>query len=200
MANTDSPWGLKPILLDESKDCHMYPITSNYGTALFHNDPVVRVTAGTIERAAAGGPVLGSIVALFVQSPANQYFPDNLTPVQYMPAAAGASTQYWALVSDNPNMFYTIQEDGDTTPLVLADIGNNVDMIFTHAGNTTTGISGCEIDSTAKSVTADYQLKLISLADHIEPGSGVRTLINSAWAKWIVKINEHQLGANSVGI
>ena len=199
MANTDSPWGLKPILLDESKDCHMYPITSNYGTALYHNDPVLRVTAGTIERAAAGGAILGSIVGLFVQSPANQFFPDNLTPVQYMPATAGAGTQYWALVCDNPHMFFTIQEDGDTTPLTQADIGNNVDVIFTQAGNATTGVSGCEINSDSNSVNEDVQLKLISLADHIEPDSGVRTAIGTK-AKWIVKINEHQLGSYTVGI
>lgn len=199
MANSDTPWGLAPIHFDEAADCHYYPITSNYGTALYVNDPVVRVTAGTIERGAAGGALLGSIVALFVQSPANQYFPDNLTPVQYMAASAGAGTQYWALVCDNPNVYFAIQEDGDTTDLAQADIGNNVDIIFTHAGNTTTGISGCEIDSNTKSVNADVQLKLMWLFDHIEPASGVRTAFGD-YCKWVVRINEHQLGPNSVGI
>ena len=199
MANSDTPWGLRPIHFDEAQDCHYYPITDNYGTALFINDPVVRVAAGTIERGAAGGALLGSIVALFVQDPANQFFPNNLTPVQYMPASEPSGTQYWALVCDNPNVYYAIQEDGDTDDLAQADIGLNVDLIFTCAGNTTTGISGAEINSDSESANADTQLKLMWLFDYIEPASGVRTALGD-YCKWVVRINEHQLGPNSVGI
>ncbi len=197
MANSDTPWGLKPILWDEANDCHYYPITYTYGTALFHNDPVLRVAAGTIERAAATGPILGVIVGLFSQDPANQFFPDNLTPVQYVPATT--AKQYWALVCDNPNVFFAIQETESGTALAQADIGNNVVMVFTHAGNTTTGIAGVELENAGHDVTATLQLKVISLFDHIEPASGVRTALGD-YAKWVVKINAHQLAPNTAGI
>lgn len=199
MANSDTPWGLKPIHFDAAADCHYYPITNNYGTALFVNDPVARVAGGTIERAGAGGALLGSIIALFTQSIVNRDFPTNLTPIQCTVATPGTSVQYWALVCDNPNVYYAIQEDGVTAALAEADKGQNVDLIFTHAGNTTTGISGAEIDSNTKSVNADVQLKLMWLFDHIEPASGVRTAYGD-YCKWVVRINEHQNGPNSVGI
>ena len=202
MANSDTPWGLAPIHFDEAADCHYYPVTNNYGTALYVNDPVVRVNAGTIERASTGdgAPILGSIIALFVQNGVTSLlFPDNLTPVQYMAATPGASLQYWALVCDNPNVYFAAQEDGDTDDLAFADIGDNVNIIFTHAGNATTGISGMEIDSNTEGTGATKQLKLMWQFDHIEPASNVRTALGD-YCKWVVKINNHQLAPNTAGI
>ena len=66
MANTDSAFGLLPVrhLNGASWDGRFneYPIASAYGTNLLPGDPVKMVSGGTIERAAAGDPILGVFI------------------------------------------------------------------------------------------------------------------------------------------
>ena len=202
MANTDAPFGLQCFGALRDGDCHLYRITNNYGTALYMQDPVKVVAAGTLERSLTTGAISanGAIIAIFQQVGPKTTRPDNLTPVNYMPASAGTTYDYWALVADNPDLLFRVQEDGDTTPITIADVGFNVDLIFTHAGDTVSGISGAEIDSNTAAVTATLAMKIVNLAMEWDVKGNQWNTASSAFSKWIVKFANHQLGMAAAGI
>jgi hypothetical protein len=198
---------MKPLFLTEAQRTAMYfPITNNYGTALYTYDPVIAVTAGTIERAAASDTFCGTILGLYRSTTASQLRTEKLLPVQYMAASPGASYTYFALVAVDPDIFCIMQEDGDTSSLQIGDNFGNVDFIFTHAGNTTTGISGAEIDSNTADNTATRPLKLIYPAvNFYDVDAGAYMAVSSAGAagnfgKWIVKPNYHQFGQGNLSL
>lgn len=200
MANTDAPFGFQPFGALRDGDCHLYRLTNNYGTALYINDPVKVVAAGTLEIALVTAVIscVGTIVAVFKQDGPKTTRPENLTPVNYFAATPGTTYDYWALVADNPHLEFRVQEDGVTTPIAAIDVGSNVDAIFTHGGNTASGISGAEIDSNTMAATATLFCKLMRLAEEWDVKAGAWNAIG-AYAKWIVRINNHQL-ISSTGI
>ena len=182
MANLDAPTGLTPIV-GTYRPPQRYPITASYATALFVGDPVVQVAAGTIERAtaAANNQILGAIMGFekVGEGPQN-YF------------AASSSGTWYALVCDDPDALYEIQEDGDTTPLTTAARGANANLVI-GTGSTVTGLSAAEIDSDSVGTSTSQQLRLIGYVDAID------NAVDSAYAKWIVRINYAQLSTGTVG-
>jgi hypothetical protein len=208
MANTDTPWGLKPLFMTEArKTAMLLPITNNYGTDLFVNDPVMGVTAGTLERSTETGALLtiGSILGIYRQGTPKSIAIERLLPVQYYAATPGTTYNYFALVTTDPNMFFTMQEDGVTTPLSAAMCFSNCDFIFTHGGNTTTGISGAEIDSNTMATTATCAVRIIRpwLEYYDAAGKSFNAITATAgasWCKWIVRINNYQFGDNTLGL
>jgi len=203
MANSDTPWGFKPLFMQEAQSTAMLlPITINYNTILGIQDPVTGVTAGTIERAPATGAILccGVILGIYAQQTPYSLQISKLLPVQYY-AASTATIQHFALVALDPNMFYAMQEDGDTTPLTDAMTFSNCDIIWTHTVNTTTGISKCEINSDTMAVTATLAVRLIRpWMEYYDIDAGAYNVTNSANSKWIVKINNYQFQANTLGL
>lgn len=110
-------------------------------------------------------------------------------PGYYDASAAGANSNLLVLYGNG--LLGEMQEDGDTDPLELADIGQNVETI--HAGgadgaNTTTGISDMEIDSSSHNTTATLPLQLVRLVDRPDNqlGDTDTTIPN---ARWIVLFN-----------
>ena len=81
------------------------------------------------------------------------------------------------------------QQDSDSVNLVAANLNENCNLVF-GAGNTVTGVSGVEIDSSSKNTTATHQVRLISFWD---TPSNDTTANNSVF---VVKINNHQLVPN----
>jgi hypothetical protein len=208
MANTDTPWGLKPLFMTEArKTAMLLPITNNYGTALYTYDPVTGVTAGTIEIAPVTGAILcmGTILGLYRQGTPKSLSLERLLPVQYMAASPGATYNYFALVTMDPNLYFVMQEDGVTTPLSAAMCFSNCDFIFTHTGDTTTGISGCEIDSNTMAVTATLAVRIIRpWLEYYDTGgnsyNAVTATAGASWCKWVVRINNYQFGDNTLGL
>ena len=208
MANTDTPWGLKPMFMTEArKTALIMPITNNYNTALFINDPVTGVTAGTIERAPTTGAILciGSILGIYRQGTPNSLAMERLLPVQYMAASPGATYNYFALITTSPDLFFTIQEDGETTPMTSIMPFGNANFVFTHAGNTTTGISGTELNSDTLADTATLALRVIRpwLEYYDAAGNSYNAITATAgasWCKWVVRINNYQFGDNTLGL
>jgi len=206
MSNTRNPnWGIKPLFMAEArKTALLLPITNNYGTALYQTDPVVAVTAGTIERGPTATAWLGVILELFRRSGTGLYSASGLTPVQYMGATPGAAYTYFALVAIDPMIFYSMQEDGDTSSLQLADMWGACDIIFTTSGNTTTGISGAEIDSSSADNTATRPLMVVTpLANYFDVDAGAYNAISTDGAaanycKFIVKQFNGQMGPGAV--
>ncbi len=208
MANTNSPWGFKPLYMTEArKTALILPITNNYGTALYVYDPVVAVTAGTIERGATNAAWCGVILGIYKKvGPTSTYRPENMEPVQYMGATPGATYDYAALVAIDTDILLVAQEDGDTSSLQIADNFGNCDAIFTETASTTTGISAAEIDSDSADNTATRPIKLIlpwtAYYDTVANAYNAISTTGAAgnYCKWICKINNHQFGPGSLAV
>jgi hypothetical protein len=71
-----------------------------------------------------------------------------------------ASTERIVYVCDDPNMMFVAQEDGLVTPIALADMTKNINIIV-GAGATLFGNSGMQLDSSTVAVTATFPIRLI---------------------------------------
>lgn len=199
MANANTPFGLKPIKNNggEIKVSYYY-IPSSYATALYIGDPVVKtgtsntanVVAGQrlfkagslpeINKATAGdtNKVTGAIVGFLPNF-------DNTTRTYNPP-----STEAIAIVADDPDQVFEIQEETAGTALAATSVGLNANLVYAESGSTTTGFSGAELDTSTPATTATFQLKILRLVNREDNDIGQH-------AKWEVKINNHS-DANAV--
>ena len=202
MANSNTPIGLQPIKnLSGEPRTNFYYIPSSYGTALFIGDPVVKTgtsnttnivagqrefNAGTLPEinrvaAGAGNPLTGVIIGFL---PNYDDTSKNFNP---------ASTEAIAIVADDPNQLFEMQEESAGTPLAATSVGLNANVVYAEAGSTITGFSGAEIDTTTPDTTQNFQLKILRLIDRVDNAVGQH-------AKWLVKINQHTESDNTAGI
>ena len=89
----------------------------------------------------------------------------------------------WVHVCIDPDVIYKIQANG---VVGSDDIFQNADLVADHTIDTTTGISGMELNATTN-VGSNYQLKI--LGGDVRPDNDL-TLTH---ADWLVIINRHQL-------
>jgi len=197
MANLDTPFGLKPVGhlmgLDYNAGVEKCYVSANYGTALFIGDPVdIDPTLANkdatgkyqaVEQASAGDGeyIYGVIIAIEPDR-------DDLTK-QYIPASTGG---YVHVVTDS-YVIFEIQDDGAAASTKVFT-GQNANLIATHSGDTTTGISGFELDTNSDAPDADAsnQLYVRRLVDRENNALG-------AWAKWEVTLNLHRLRSTGDG-
>jgi hypothetical protein len=206
MANNDTPFGLKPIRYKSGAPyngaANPYYIASGYSTNLFIGDPVIKVAAGSntaavdapglghfaigtlpqIEKATAGDTnrITGVIIGFGAD-------PDNLSR-NYSPA----STEAIAWVADDPFLEFEIQADG---AVPAASMGLNANLIYTHSGNTTSGLSGAELDTTFDVPAADASNQLL-IVRAVNREDNDTTLTH---AKVVVMINQHTENQGTVG-
>ena len=202
MANANRPSGFTPVQYLNGApwngQARIYAIAAAYATALYIGDPVI--TAGsadangvpTIALAAAAGGVRGVIVGLGTAEGlmAN---PSNLD-ITYRPGAAQSKVWY-AMVADDPNIVFEVQENANGTALTAAEIGLNTISILS-AGNGY--VSGWMIASTTDAtaaVTATLPIKLLGLSRKLNNTFG-------AYAKHLVQFNVHELshGTGSLAV
>ena len=194
MANIDSAFGLIPVAhvgqTDNNGGQTQYALGDTQSTAIFTGDPVKYKSDGTVEVATAGDPVVGVFGGCFYTDPTTSkptwspYFPASLAP-------GDAKAFVW----DNPMQTFIVQQDSVVSNLLAANLNENANLIF-NAGNTTTGVSGVEIDSSSADVTAALQVRLI---DFYATPSNNTTANNSVF---VVKINNHKLmgGTGTLGV
>ena len=184
MANKNAPFGLKPIgKVGQNRDnggLSEYSIAANDSTTIYFQDPVKATAAGTIDRGAAGGNILGSLNGVFYTDPntqkptwANHYSQVNAADIV-------------AFVSDDPYERFEIQSNA--TP-AITDIGNCADISYV-AGSSPNFISKVELDD-ATLVTTTAQLKILGFTK--DPDNNEV----AANANLVVIINEHFLKAGA---
>lgn len=195
MANANKPSGFTPVSYLNgspwSGQARLYSIDAAYGTALYIGDPVISGGSSdvngvpNITLGAATGALRGVIVGLgigegLIANPSNL----NLT---YRPASDPAV--WYAMVVDDPNVIFEIQEESNGTQLAATEVGlNQVSKVGTGNGF----ISGWQIPSATgatPATTATLQLRLLGL-NRLPAGRNVF----GAYAKWLVQINVHELG------
>lgn len=204
MANTSKPAGLVPVqYLNGAPWNHggrVYCIPDTDDTNPYAiGDPVVIAGSAdaqgiptiTLATAGTGNQVLGAIVS-GAGSPVwgGSYGVPAESPI-VIPATK--SRNYYVLVADDPNIVFSIQEDGLVTPLVAGDTGTNVNLI---SGTNNGYISGWQIDSDSKATTATLQLKLLGLDQ--QPTSPRNAF--GQYAKWLVLLNNHCFRVGQAGL
>jgi hypothetical protein len=197
MANANRPSGLSPVRMitgaPYNGQATLYSIDKDYTTALYIGDPVI--SSGTandkgvqgITLAAVTGPIRGVIVGLGTSQGllAN---PSNLD-ITYRPGAA-TTADWYALVVDDPNVVFEVQEIGTGTPLTKAACGLNADL---ETGTGNGFVSGWMVGNDNEAVTATLQVRLLGLAQRADNAFG-------QYAKWDVLINAHELRVGQVGL
>ncbi len=188
MANTDRPAGLKPVRYLNGASwngkARMYYCKAAYDTALFIGDTIKSGGSAdalgkyaTVEASGDTGNIRGVIIG-FSDQPHVAFDADNLYRA-YKPA----STAMYCLVVDDPDVIFEAQEDSDGNTIDADMVGLNTDILDT-AGNTASGISGFELDSS--DTAGGTQLRILGLVDREDNVMGTH-------AKWEVLINTHEL-------
>ena len=198
MANTDKPAGLKPVghLLNGAYtgETRVYYVPSTDGTAMFKGDAVGLAGSAddtgkypTVQQyTATDTQVIGVAVAFSTVAPQIAADPSDLTQF-YRPA----STAMYVYVIDDPFVIYEIQEDSGGGSVAAASVGLNCEIIV-GSGNTTTGLSGMELDTSEVATTATLPLKILRLVDREDNAIGTH-------AKWLVKLNTASM-AHTTGV
>jgi hypothetical protein len=192
MANVDRPFGLVPVghlhgakwtdslqmrLFDASNAVYIGDPVKSGGSAGAAGVTVNGIDCEgmpTADRAAAGDTLLGVVVAFLPKQ-------SDLSVLH----KEATSTKRIGLVVTSPDTIYEIQEDSVGNDIAVTQVGNNFDMVTWLAGNSTTGISAIELDSSDTTGTGSAQFRLIRL-------SSTRDNVLGSNAKWIVVINEHE--------
>lgn len=183
MPNANRPTGLSPVSIfgvPYAGQGNIYSIAGDYNTAVAIGDPVK--SSGTasadgyagVTLAAAGETIRGVVVGLG-RSPTVMANWANLdTTVR---AAQASGPVWYAIVADDPNTVFEIQ----AATAAVTDVGANADLV---AGANNGFVSGYTLSGTAAAATA--QCRILGLVNRQGNEFG-------AYAKLLVKINEHEL-------
>jgi hypothetical protein len=184
MANANRPTGLSPVTnlgIPWMGNGNIYSIAASYGSAVYVGDPVKSTGTASADGYAgvnlsAAGEVIRGVVVGLGRNPTMLANPANLD-ITYKPASD--PNVWYALVVDDPNAIFAIQ----AATIAATDVGANADLVAA-AGNGF--ISGYTLSSTYGSATA--QCRVLGLINSIDNEFG-------AYAKVLVKINEHELSS-----
>lgn len=201
MPNSNRPSGFAPVQYLNGApwngQARRYSIDASYATALYIGDPVISGGGADVNGVpnivlgVTTGALRGVIVGLGTQE-GGTFNPTNLN-IAYRPASDPAV--WYAMVVDDPNVIFELQEESNGTQLAAADVGMNT-ISKTGTGNLYT--SGWQLPSSTgatPNTTATLQLKLLGLVRRQQNAFG-------AYAKWLVQINVHELahGTGSAGV
>lgn len=197
MANANRPQGLWPEKhltgAPFNDQGNIYQIAAADTNAYAIGDPVVSSGSGDangvpgITLAAATGAIRGVIMGLGT-SESGIFNPQNLD--QTIRPSGAKSQDWYAIVADSPDLLFVVQEVGTGTQLAATDIGLNTNLLV----GTNNGFqSGWLLDNATKGTTATLQVRLMGLVRSSDNAFG-------AYAKWLVKINNHELSAGTAGL
>jgi len=181
MANTDAPYGFRPVHADGSAysgATMRCVIAAGDSTATFIGDAVKMAGtsidgAPTVIQIAGGDPVFGVITSFEVN-------PDDLG-AQYRKAA----TQRFCQVAMAEGGYFMCQDDSDAAALPITAAGLNATIIV-GTGSTVTGMSAMEIDESTALTTNSLDLQLFAPVNRTDNTAG------DTFADWIVRFNDPQ--------
>jgi hypothetical protein len=192
VANTNTPWGLKPWrgggAYQWSEQGTVYCIPSTDNNAYYPYDAVkaaassdangvpnvTKITNGT-------DAIRGSIVGIYSVFPVPSLVATPLS-LEYPYIPATKTQAYYVLVVDDPSTVFTMQDDGITTGNLVAASANLNSSFTVTAGASPQSLSGSVLLSSSFAATAQLNLKLEGLTQI--PGN-----VYGAYAKWNVRIN-----------
>jgi len=188
MANVDKAFGLRPLgnlSASGSQKQYGYQIADNQSGAIFQGDLVTLKDGYIIQFNPAT-----HTAAVGVFNGCNYIDPTTGKPTwkNFYPGSINITQgTINADVIDDPNQLFIIQNDETSA---VTDYGKNADIVV-GTGNTTTGMSANELDTSTIATTAALNLKIIGLWN--VPNNAV-----GEFAVVVVKINEHLYGSAGV--
>lgn len=214
MANTNAPFGLKPVKhLDGSpwnEAANLYLIDSGDTAAYYIGDTVISATGvagdtfsgapavtlfGTRNAASTSGSPRGVIVGVgaAVTTPGGsspQAFDPNNLNIVYIPATK--AYDYYVWVVDDPTVIFEAQ----TNSLASATYGYNAPLFVANAPTAPQNQSASYVQGSAANTTQALPLKIMGGVNRPDNDlSGT-----AAFAKLLVKFNQHELFGNTLGV
>ncbi len=197
MANANRPSGFSPVqYLNGSPwngQARIYSIAAAYATALYIGDPVK--SSGTADANGVPGIVLGAttgalrgVIVGLGSAEGLIANPKNLD-ITYRPAAAQA-TDWYAMVVDDPDVLFEVQENANGTALAATEIGLNTISVSGTGSGFVSGWKLASATDATPDTTDTLQLRLMGLVRRQQNAFG-------AYAKHLVKINVHELGTGT---
>lgn len=203
MANVNAARGLVPYRRASGEPYNgggnVYWIPATYGTAVYIGDPV-QIVAGSADGQGipsirvitagngtdSGIATYGLIGAVVGRIPGGEPQVPVLQSNQvYVPASNTGGA--YVLVSDDPDMLYSVQENGNMGTGSAGSVlgpGKNVDLA-SGSGSTVTGYSGWQLNSASLSANA-LQMRVMRLLEQADNALGTN-------AKWLCRINLNQI-------
>lgn len=192
MANTNAPFGFRQYAGNGSAPTYeqnVRKIKSDNTTAIFFGDAVIPLSTGYIAQATASTVQLAGIFVgcKYVSTSQKRTVWSNYWP------GSDAASDVEAYVVDDPNAKFVVQAGG--TAVTLADIGSNIQINASTAGNTATGISSMFVETPAGTPTLPF--KIVGLVEAPPGANG--TDATSAYNQIIVQFNNTAARANGAG-
>lgn len=197
----NAPQGLVPVRYVSGAPyegaVNSYQIASGYATSLFFGDPIINLADGTIGIGTAGATCLGVFRGCKYTDTSGNY---QFKPMWTASTTVLTGTTVEALIADDPNLMFSMQEAatntgiGTGTPgtaLALADRGLNINFKAPTSGVTATGQSAYFLDNAAVDTSSTKNFRLIALDPRVGNVVG-------DYANWLVGWNTHAF--KSVGV
>lgn len=197
MANANVTIGIRPINQNGtpwSGQGQMAYIPPSQAVNIFLGDPLVAlggcdafgVPAVGLASAGAGNLILGSMLGV-CNGPAGS----GVTLTRDLPVYHQASISGYIMLINDPDQYYAVQEDSVGGAIVAAVAGYANGNLVAGAGNTVTGFSGWQLQSSSVTNAANptYQVKIMGLLRGPDNALGVN-------ADWVVTLNNPQFGTN----
>ena len=196
MVNANRPSGFTPVRYLNGApwngQANLYSIAAAYNTELAIGDPVK--SSGTADANGVPGIVLGAatgalrgVIVALGKTEGLMANPSNLDSTK-RPASDPAV--WYAMVVDDPNVVFEIQEESNGTALAATEVGLNTVPLLAAAGTYQSGWLLRSTTGATAATTATLQLRLLGLSRKPDNAFG-------AYAKWLVKINVHELGTGT---
>ena len=201
MPNTIAPKGFIPTKYLNSAawngSGNMYYIPSTDGSIMSPGDAVKSAAVSDaygicgIQKALGTDVVRGVIIGFFPASPYPTSLVGTLLDLTLQNIPAVKTRAYYALVADDPDTLFEVQDDGLAA---LTATAVNKNATFTVANPTTPAQNSASVLSTASvATTAGLNLRIFGLVQRDDNNFGIN-------AKWLVKFNQHELAGNTAGI
>jgi hypothetical protein len=206
--NVNKPAGLSPIAYLNGANydgrANTYGILAANTNPFYPGDIVKLVNGGmsngvpSITLATPGDTVIGVVIALGSNGAA--LFPDagpyvnpqNMGNILYRPTGAQA-TDYYALVSDDPNIIYEVQEGGAGTNYTKASVGRYAPFLYAAPTNPAVNpVSNTVINNAAATTTAVGDLFLYRFVRRIDNNFVTSPATGGGAQKWQVLLGRHQ--------
>ena len=178
-ANADTPHGFNATGV--MYGLNAYPVDASNDLAVFKGDMMSLEGDGSVsENTGSLAHNVGAAEAATTVSSA-------------VKALNAATTANNILVHYHPAQMYYAQVDASGAP-AQADVGANMDIAVTHAGSTTTGLSGMELDHSSVNTTAALVMRIHGLLNRSDNLIGDHAELNCS-------VNEHFMETNAgVGV
>lgn len=135
MANTNSPFGLRPLGIYGAAQPTMQlgtgKVAQGLGHALYRGDPLIRLNTGYLDYWVATSPA-SYLVGVFWGAKYQSTAFGRTVVQQFLPTTdlASDATIYYIPCDMFPTALFAVQANSATTPLAFANVGLNADVVM----------------------------------------------------------------------